>query len=1146
VTNAEVLSPRAVAEASQRAVSDPSVSAFVAASAGSGKTRLLTDRLLRLMLSGARPERILCLTFTKAAAAEMSIRLQRRLGEWVTMDGPRLETALRALDVDADIETLRRARSLFAHVLDLPGGMRIGTIHAFCQSLLRRFPLEAGVSPHFKLAEDRDVREATAEATEDLLSSLRPGGVTRELSALELALRKLSGTVTLARFVQLVTALRQHSGSVSGRAATRRAILGVNARSRSETIAMAVTWPAESSLRDAITQVARDGSPKIASNAERMLHWLDLVPEERAPRWTSWRELFLTDRGKPYAVSSLVNVALDRARPGLSSYLKSEAERVAAMEDAACTAEVAEFSEALEAFSEPLLTYLERGKQSSGVLEFGDLIAGATTLMMDPGAAWVLYKLDGGLDHLLLDEVQDTSPEQWEIAQGLCQEFFAGAGAREQRRTVFAVGDRKQSIFSFQGADVEGFEGARERLATRAKASGQIWRETPLNVSFRSTAPVLALVDAVFADPVAADGVVLSGESISHSTDRLGQAGRVELWPPTDAPTPEPPEPWSAPHRNYTATTAIEHLADQIARWTASETSGDTMLESKGRPLRPGDVMILVRRRDALPGALVNALKRLGVSVSGLDRMVLTEQPAVQDLMTLGDALLLPQDDLTFASLMTSPLGGLDDNDLMDLAINRPGPMWEALRDRNEEKPAWNRAWRFFSTLLSRVDFVSPHALFAEALTAMGGRALLLARLGREASEPIDELLNAAMSYTSKHPPSLQGFLQWLRRSGAEIRREPEAAGNQVRILTVHGAKGLQAPLVILPDTVGMPPDNDLLLWEKDPASGERVPIWVPRAEFHCERTRALRRRARRRREQEYNRQLYVALTRAEDRLVVCGAKPRRGEPGPACWYSLITRGFSRLTEITANGAVFQTFGTAASAETGFVLTADGTTQPPPPFLSWPIAPEPSRPSPLAPSRPEGVEFGPVPFSASPLAQPEHGVDRFWRGRLVHSLLQHLPTLPEAERRTAALRFVRRSPKHPTNTAFAEIVDEVMDILCHPLLAPLFGPSSRAEVPLTGVVSGIVVGGLVDRLAVLPDRIICGDFKTNWRTPASVASTPVAYVRQMAAYRGVLRAIFPTKSAICVLIWTREARISVVPDTVLDSYAPDRLPAPQA
>jgi ATP-dependent helicase/nuclease subunit A len=1154
-----VSAPRAEAEASQRAASDPAVSAFVAASAGSGKTRLLTDRLLRLMVGGAAPERILCLTFTKAAAAEMSLRLRRRLGQWVTMPHAALEEELRKLAIVPDAEAMTRARSLFARVLDLPGGMRIGTIHAFCQSLLRRFPLEAELSPHFQLADDRDAEEAMAEAREATLAAVRPRGQSGAPSRLEDATRRLAGLTTLNGFAKLVGELRARRADWRGGpdfgstlAAARRRLLGVPQSDvpqsgvvrtdRAAIIAAAVRWRDVEAVRDAARTIAVRGGKTSRDAAKRMLRWLEREADQRAATWSDWREAFFTMAGTPRAASQLVNKDLDKASPDLMPLLRAEQDRIAAVEDAARAADVADMSEALLDLASPLLDRYESRKQASGLLEFDDLIHRGTRLLVDPGADWVLYKLDGGLDHLLLDEVQDTAPDQWKIAHSLTQEFFAGLGARPVARTVFAVGDRKQSIFSFQGADVAGFETARNALRQRVAGSGGNWRDTPpLNVSFRSTTPILRLVDAVFADPRAAAGVVPVGEVLTHRADREGQAGGVELWPLTDAPGENAPITWSAPEGYRRVTSASQHLAETLADWVRNQTGGGVMLESKGRPLRPGDVMVLLRHRDRFPWALVRALKARGVPVAGLDRMMLTSQPAVQDLVALADALLLPQDDLNFACFLTSPLGGLDDDDLMALAIGRgERGLWDVLRERHAETPSRSHAWSFFNALLARADFTTPHALFAEALGPMGGRARLLARLGPEAAEPIDELLNAALRYASVHPPSLQGFLRWLRLSGAEVKREAEAAGDQVRILTVHGAKGLQAPLVILPDTTAIPGVRDELFWAGDPATGAQVPIWVPRGEFHCSATRAIQARANASREEEYNRLLYVALTRAEDRLLVCGARPARGQPPDGCWYNLVARGLAHLVNV-ADGHPTRLESPQAApreAEPDTARSARPTMMSP--FSDHPLGPEPARPTRLAPSRPEGVELGPVPASASPLARVAAGFDHFLRGQLTHALLQYLPDLPEADRRAAARRFLAR-PAHGLPPAMvARIADEAMAILTHPELADVFGPSGRAEVPLTGVCGDVVVGGLVDRLAVTSERVTVVDFKTNRTRPATVAATPIAYLRQMASYRAILRTIFPGQALRCALVWTREALVTVLPDSLLDPHEPGR------
>ena len=1147
-----MLSPREQAQRDQLAASDPDVSAFVGASAGSGKTKLLTDRLLRLMMAGAKPERIQCLTFTKAAAAEMALRLQRTLGRWVTLDDAALAQTLRERDIKPTEDACKRARALFAQVLDLPGGMRIGTIHAFCQSLLRRFPLEAALSPHFQLIDERDAEEAMAEAREGMLASA-------EDRDLQQALETLAGLATASQFGSLVSGLQANRERLQaalalgdGLALAQRRALGVTAADRAAVIANAVNWQEEPVLRQAALAAQSSGSPGVKDKASRILGWLSLPAEERAEHWEPWREEFFRADGEIRGGSTFVNTKLQQARPDLLPVFIAEAERIAAADDACRAFGTAEVSAALVTLAAPVLHAYAEHKDDSGLLDYDDLIGRSSNLLIEPGAAWVLYKLDGGLDHLLLDEVQDTAPQQWKIAHALTEEFFAGAGAREENRTVFAVGDRKQSIYSFQGADADEFDRARRTLAERVGRAGRTWRDTGLNVSFRSTAPVLALVDQVFASAPAADGVVEPGQTLSHQADRADHSGVVEFWPLTPRSDPPQPQPWTVPDRNQGLRSAPQTLAETLADWIKQQTSGERPLESKGRPLAPGDVMVLVRRRNAFARSLVRALKSRGVPVAGLDRLVLTEQPAVQDLIALADALLLPQDDLTFACLLTSPLGGLDDDDLMRLAVGRGAtPLWEVLRERAPEAPAWQRAWSFFATLLGRVDHVAPYALFAEALGPLGGRARLFARLGPEAAEPVDELLQAALTYGRLHPPSLQGFLHWLRQSGAEVKREADTAGGLVRVMTVHGAKGLQAPLVILPDTTALPPDPGTIYWGNDPATGALVPLWSPRKEFRCSAVDRVRTVNATRQMEEHNRLLYVALTRAEDRLLVCGWQTKR-DPDDRCWYRLVERGFSALPGVTRepfaawDGEVLR-YASPQIARPEASHAGDFSAPPAPPPVwvgrapEWRPAlppPEPPRPQPLAPSRPEGVEMGDVPAAASPLAERDAAGGRFRRGRLIHALLQHLPALPAPERGEAARRYLDR-PGHGLAPGDVDaIVPEVLAVMDHADLAPLFGPAGQAEVPLTGVIGDSVVGGLVDRLAVLPDRVLVVDFKTNRRVPGRVADTPVLYLRQMATYRAVLRAVFPDRPVRCALVWTREPLVTMLPDDLLDSHSP--------
>jgi ATP-dependent helicase/nuclease subunit A len=1136
--------PSLRAEMEQRLAGDPAVSAAVSAHAGAGKTKLLIDRLLRLMLSrDGDPARIVCLTFTKAAAAEMAIRLQRRLGTFVAMDDAALGAALKELQIVPDAEALSRAREMFARVLDLPGGMRINTIHAFCQSLLRRFPLEAQISPHFRVVEDADARAALDTARETVLPAASPADI-----------EALAGLVSADGFAALLALLERQRERLRPAlalppaallAAFRRAA-GATANSEAELIEAAADWPEARSLRAVLMRVKAQASPAVADKAGRMLGWLDLPPPLRVEYWAQWIEELFRQDGEPQAARNFCNEKLHGMHPDIRAACEAEQARVQAVLDQMRALRTAAASAALLRLADPILRDYAAAKERGGLVDYDDLIRRTLALLSDGGAAWVKFKLDGGIDHLLLDEVQDTAAEQWAVTDALSEDFFAGEGARaETLRTVFAVGDTKQSIYSFQGANPALFGSWRDRTAARVKQSGQQWRSAVLDVSFRSTAPVLALVDAVFAAPGAAAGVVEGGVLLHHA-NRTGQAGSVTLWPLAPRPEQVAPEPWTVPQQNHPARSAPEDLVRHLAAWIRDQVSGGVMLHSAGRPMHAGDVLVLVRRRGDFDRALVRELKKLSVPVAGLDRMVLTEQPAVQDLLALCAALLLPQDDLTLAEMLVSPLGGLSDDSLMHLAAGRAGPLWDTLRRRAGEQPDWQAAHDFFATLLSRVDFASPYALLAEALGTLGGRARLFARLGPEAAEPVDELLAAALHYAALHPPSLQGFLHWLDLAGAEVKREAEAAGDTVRIMTVHGAKGLEAPLVILPDTVALPPDDARVHWTRDPQSGVALPLWAPNKHFRCAAVDRLRADSARLRAEEYNRLLYVALTRARDQLLICGWEPR-GEVDGASWYALVAEGMRRA------GA------SAREHEWGAALRlACPQTAPPEPqrpraetasvaLPGWAGAPplwragappeEPKLPRPLSPSRPDGIRLGAVPPARSPLRRATTG-GAIGRGQLVHTLLQYLPSLPASDRLRAATAYA--ATVLPAEAA--TLAGQVVAVLDAPDLAALFGPGSRAEQSLTGVVAGQVVTGRVDRLAILPDEILVADYKTGRMPPASPAAVPVLYLRQLAAYRAVLRLLYPGRPVRCALIWTEAPSATFIPDELLDRHAPGAAP----
>ena len=1151
------LTPAQRAEAQQSRASDPTASAWVSASAGSGTTKLLTDRVLRLLLAGTRPNRILCLTFTKAAAAEMVVRLNTALGDWAVFDDAALAVALaRLLGYPPSPAEAQLARGLFATVLELPGGMRISTIHAFCQTLLRAFPLEAALPPQFAVLEERDGAAVLGEAREEVLGQAAGGPALAALAGLISADRFSGLSAELAGEAQALRRALDHAG-VEGLLASLARALGA-APDLSSEITLACTPGDEAALGRA-AGILNAGSPKTdVKHAQALRRFLALPQSLRHTGYDDWKSLLLTDKGEPRVRFATKDCGANQAFAQTS--LADEALRVQEHARRISAANMVSATRALLQLAAPVLEAYAAAKAGSGALDFDDLIAATQTLLRDPGSAWVLFKLDSGLDHVLLDEAQDSNPEQWGIVRALTGEFFAGEGAREAARSVFAVGDQKQSIYAFQGADPRGFADGRAHFSAAVAQAGQRFEDVSLEVSFRSTPAVLGLVDAVFAGS-ARPGVAgsarpgVAGETVlRHLAHRAGASGLIELWPLQRAATAAAPDGWELrdgeaegnPQARLAQALAlrIRHMLDQ----ETLPARADGPDQPAGRRIRPDDILILVRKRNALTRLIIRALKQADVPVGGLDRIALTAQLGVQDMLALLDVLLLPGDDLQLAALLKSPLVGLSEDALFILAHGRTGTLHAALMAHRGGEGDYARAADWLALWAARADRGTPHALIARLYGEDGVRARLLARLGPDASDGLDELLNAALAFEARHPPGLQGFLHWLRAGGAEIKRDAEASGGLVRIMTVHGAKGLQAPIVILPDTTGRRRADSGLRWLADPDGGPDLPLWAPRAEKPVpEAAAALAKAERERAQEEENRLLYVALTRAEDRLLVCGWV--RGKPTETDWHSQIAEGFAQLP---AHSRRFDpaAFGAAPEGFEGDMLwleTPQTEALKPdrpraqqrgaalPDWVARPAPAEQGQES-LAPSSLLDEETGPP--AAAPHAPADPRGLRFRRGRLIHALLQHLPALEAGRRATAAGRFLARPGLGLPPDARDELIAEVMTLLDDPGFGAAFGPDSLAEVPIAGRLGGQLFTGQVDRLLLEPARVLLIDFKTNRPPPAAVEQVAPVYLRQMAAYRALLRLAFPGRRVECALLWTYAGRMMPLPDMLLDGHAP--------
>jgi ATP-dependent helicase/nuclease subunit A len=1160
----------AKATVAQRRAAVPEASVWVAASAGTGKTKVLTDRVLSLLLNGTGPGRILCLTFTKAAAAEMANRLARRLALWATEDDQVLAEDLAALlGEPADEAIMTAARRLFARVLDVPGGMKIQTIHAFCQSLLGRFPLEAGVPPHFQVLDERSAMELLEAAREEVMSAAQgPAG-----AALAAALAEVTAHAHEQTFDELMrelikernrlARLLRETGGLQGLVAAVYRALEVRPGETRENLLAAATADHAFDLMGLGLAVEglSQGGVRDQERGARIRSWLD-HPEARAAGFADYLGGFFTKGGEGPAFSTLIHKEALAAAPGADAILAVEAERLAAARARLRAIAVVQATAALMTLGEAILAAYRRHKRAQAFLDYDDLILEVRDLLAREGIApWVLFKLDGGLDHVLIDEAQDTNPEQWQVIQALTAEFFVGEGAREGPRTVFAVGDAKQSIYGFQRADPDAFAAMRGHFAARASEARQTWDRVDLEVSFRSTAAVLDAVDRVFADPEVQDGLLFGEAWLRHDPVRVGQAGLVELWPPALPDEAGDPAPWDPPGEHRGGLPARARLArlvaEKIRRWTqeATEPGDEAWLASKNRGLAPGDIMVLVRRRNEFVEELVRELKQRNVPVAGIDRMVLTDQLAVMDLVALGRMLLLPEDDLTLATVLKGPLVGLDEDQLFSLAHDRRDSLWGELSRRGRTDPAFDAAHQSLARLRARTDYVRPFELFAELLGPGRGRQRLVARLGPDANDPIDEFLSLALAYEREHAPSLEGFLHWLEAGAQEVKRDLEHGGGAVRIMTVHGAKGLQAPVVILPDTLQVPQPKRGLLWLEDRFDGAAsgLALWPLGKDYDGPAATTARAAAKAAQDREYRRLLYVAMTRSEDRLYVCGWQTRNRPPA-ACWYNVIARAMDGLAEPTAfdfstmidqgwNGPGWRLAGPqrAAPDDEESVPGPSADLPAPPEWARSAPEPEPVPARPLVPSRPTAE----APAVRSPLG-PEEGV-RFQRGRLVHRLLQSLPDLPRADRAEAARRFLA-NPVHGLAAARQEeILNETLAVLDHPDFAEIFGPASRAEVPVVGHIANPgtsgelahhVVSGQIDRLVVTEREVLIVDYKTNRPAPRNETQIPLIYLHQMAAYQSVLKEIYPNLPIRCALLWTDDLRLMQLSDALLANHAP--------
>jgi ATP-dependent helicase/nuclease subunit A len=1151
---------------------DPQETVWLSASAGTGKTQVLSSRVLRLLLQpGVEPSQVLCLTFTKAGATEMAARINGTLAQWVRLPDFDLSARLAAIGALANDANKARARTLFASVLDSPGGgLRIDTIHAFSQWLLATFPQEADLIPGSRPMEERERDLLARQVLADLLVDAEgnPFGDPSLLQAVEQLSLRHGPDAVMEFLLRCASARAAWFGPGAWQAGDMRAnvlgLVGLPADADWDGLAAKCGDAAFDvvSLRRCMEVNHAWGTKTGLASVDAISEWLLGDAAQRLAGIDGLAKEFLTQKGEPKASKSQ-----DKLDPEYPEYC---ARVVACITAIRC-------ERALLALADRLVPALRLGrafalawdeaKQREGLIDFDDQIRRAADLLGNQAQAdWIRYKLDRRFDHILVDEAQDTNAAQWDIIFAMAGEFWAGLGQHEGRagargedllRTLFVVGDYKQAIFRFQGTSPENFRRAADRVRREmgeAAQNAEMLRnnfaprallELGLDRSFRTAQSVLDFVDGAIAG-IGHENFGLDGEPGRHEGQE--RPGYVALWHPVseglDVEDDDLPEDgqedgtapgWlSRPDRQM-----AERIAQQVREWLDPQGPGFTLAKGTPRRAEAGDIMVLVRQRKELAGLIVARLHAAGVPVAGVDRLRLGAPLAVKDLVAALRFAGQPLDDLNLASLLVSPLVGWSQEQLLVHAWReKHTPLWEHLRRSRE--PEVSAVMAQLGELLARADFEPPQDLLQWLLVgSWQGRRRLVARLGSEANDPIDELVNAAKAYAVTGTPSLAGFLAWFDAGDGELKREADNAAGLVRVMTVHGSKGLQAPIVILADATSNP-DNarEHGLDLPDPANTVRE-IPLPPLSKDEKQGRIVDRidEAKRADGQEHWRLLYVAMTRAEEALFVGGALSSRdkGVPSPKSWYARLRELFAPEAEVADPiwGARCEHGGLAPPVPVKAAAPQLDLREPLPRWLERAPPAEPRPPRPLAPSS-LGEEDAP-----DPPFPPGAGRDAARRGTLVHKLLERLPDVADGAREEAGGAWLARHAPDLDDAVRAALLVSALAVLANPAWADLFGPHSLAEVPVAAVVGGQVVAGTIDRLVIAPDRVRLVDYKSARRPPETVEQVPKGVLRQMGAYAAALEATFPGRAIEVALLYTAAPRLIAVPDALLADHKPD-------
>ncbi|MGI9401163.1 MAG: double-strand break repair helicase AddA [Rhizobiaceae bacterium] len=1156
--------PRSIPTATrhnQALATDPQRSAWVTANAGSGKTYVLSRRVIRLMLDGVAPAQILCLTFTKAAAAEMSNRIFETLSGWASLDEDRLSDELRELLGHEPTRREReRSRTLFALALDTPGGLKIQTIHAFCEALLHQFPLEANMSGHFQVIEEDIQNELIELARQQVFAFMESGESSSLRDALETLLESASDNGIEKALTELIKNrtkfldwinddLEAAIGQLWQSLALRP---GIDRMEIIET-GLAQTAFDRSRLAAAVETSHEIGGPNNFRFVEAVASGPDLE-EMFKKRVDCLLTKDLDQRKTPVTKPVFDN------HPELREILESEAGLTIEICENLKALHLIKASEALFIVGKEILDIYQRLKNARGLADFNDLIQAANRLLTRSDIQqWVRYKLDRGIDHVLVDEAQDTSPDQWAIINAITDEFHCETGLDGKARSVFVVGDEKQSIYSFQGADPQEFAFQARTLEKKSLDFKKPFSSVPLEVSFRSSPDILDAVDKVFSISENFRGLSQIDDQTTHESIYQKVPGEVQIWPLYKKQEMEEQTSWLAPVDAAGLDDPAVLLARRISTTIKQWLDKGEWLAIKGRKIRCGDILILVRRRDKFTQAVLRELKRAGLAIAGADRLNLTDHIAIEDLMALGRFVLMREDDLSLAGVLKSPLFGFDDDMLTEIAAGRDSSsLFEEMENRAEDQSLeFSERLRETVARLKALEAlarrVRPFEFYSHLLGREGGRKAFVSHLGREAEEVIDAFLQAALDHEKSGSGSLEEFLIRLELSSPEIKREVDMNADEIRVITVHSAKGLEAPVVFLVDpcTPAFLPAHRPPILEIDADTGKHAFLWVPKSGFDITQTRSRLSEIKADAEEEYRRLLYVAMTRAADRLIVCGWHGVK-EIKHDHWHSMISRALEEDAKTINPDSENEYLAWHSPKETierrgSGILDSDEAESETgmnelPDWLQRDLPRERETLPSITPSQLSGSDAGQVqPNHTFPVDDSELQADEVGalsRGLVIHKLLELLPTIEAGDRRAYARNWLEENLAGYSNEEAGVLAAGLCNILANNELAALFAPYSQGETAIAGIIDiagkKTRITGRIDRLANLPEKVVIADYKTNANPPNLASEIPEDYIVQLALYRQVIGQVQPEKPVECMLIWTQNGSVMTIDEAELD------------